>query len=820
MAEIETRSYDQLPEATTLSPDDIITMQSPGGGPAKKIKVGQAFALFQNCDIALQTVADLTTDAAAIALPVQSLAVVYANPDATQSGYWIKTSSAGSGTWALTDIQYGYAAGFAEQAKAEAERASAAVESVVAQSTAIKDPCEVATTEDIALAGEKVIDGVQTAASRVLVKNQTSAAENGIYVSDVGAWSRAADFDSIAEVVTGALVNVSSGSQAGAWVLVTAGVINVGATPQTWRLLRAASAKAIATQDGANVEAFTEETVRVIKYVPFWKRAALWANTYLQTNAEFDLTAAWIAARAYGDSLGVGVTYELPRGKLKMDIDASDDTGVSFSKYMVIKGQGRGSTIITATGSGKPIINLAGRNRSVLRDFTIEANAYQAPCAIFMARLNTSQQCNNNKVLNLEIEGNFSAHAVVSCAAESSLWSNVRIAPQNSTGFASGFWTGVDPAKCGVVTPNGKTAVVGPNTDNRMANCEIYSTGSEGEPKDGVTNITLSESAGWVFDNVAHINGQATNSVAYRFQGDADGVFNGPVFFNGNHFEAFGTNNKGLYVDGNGIITLYNVHLNGGNAVVDNGYRVVDFNRNQNLSAAGSLFIASSLIMPSIPAPVGSGLPAYVWALSNTRVWWRDRFAAGDFVVFAFAARCHIDAAFPAIGSNAQSTIVQWEDVTPTAGTFCRGQVINYSWSGVAVADGQPTQAICEKLGTLGTLNDGATSASVVNNSRDINFSSATGLKVGQVLSIGGNTYRLAMLSGAAGKLSVPYIGATAPAVPVAFEGTSFKQSGVIGMTTAAAVAPLTGSEDLPTVMAKINEIVTGQKTAKQMRTV
>lgn len=123
MAELETRSFEQLPEATTLSPDDIITMQSPNG-PAKKIKVGQAFALFQNCDIAVETVADLTTDAAAIALPSQSLAVVYANPDPTESGYWVKTSVAGSGTWALTDIHYGYSAGYAAESKLAAHDAA------------------------------------------------------------------------------------------------------------------------------------------------------------------------------------------------------------------------------------------------------------------------------------------------------------------------------------------------------------------------------------------------------------------------------------------------------------------------------------------------------------------------------------------------------------------------------------------------------------------------------------------------------------------------------------------------------------------------
>lgn len=125
MVDIETRSYDQLPEATALTPDDLLTMQGPDAGPLKKISVRKAFQLLQSCDIAVEAVADLTTDAGAIALPVQSLAVVYANPDGTQSGYWVKTSAAGSGTWALTDIQYGNAAGYASQAEVAAAAAAA-----------------------------------------------------------------------------------------------------------------------------------------------------------------------------------------------------------------------------------------------------------------------------------------------------------------------------------------------------------------------------------------------------------------------------------------------------------------------------------------------------------------------------------------------------------------------------------------------------------------------------------------------------------------------------------------------------------------------
>lgn len=562
-----------------------------------------------------------------------------------------------------------------------------------------------------------------------------------------------------------------------------------------------------------NIEAGAA-TVRILDYVPLRKRAAIWANNYVQTDAEFDLSAAWKAARAYGDSLVGSVIYELPRGKLKMDIDASDDNMVSFAKSICIKGQGRGITVITATGSGEPIVNLAGRNHAILRDFSIEAEAYQAPCAIYMARLSGSPNCNNNKFLDLEIRGNYSAHAIVSCGAESSLWSNVRIALQNSSGNASAFWTGTDPNLCSVTAPNGATAVPGPNTDNRMVNCEVYAAGQE-----SCTNFTLSHGAGWVFENVAHINGESNGTTAYKIETDANGVFNGPVYINRNHFEVFGEGNRGIYIAGSGLKYVYNIHLNGGNAVVDGGYSMVDFDRDQNLASGGAYWLGSSLIMPGIPGTLTSGLPAYVWAISGSRVWWHERLdARGEFVVFAFASFCHIDAASPAIGASLCSTIVSWAEGLPTSGTFCRGQIINQTWSGREIAYGQPTQVICQKLGTVGKLQNGKTTASVRNGSRNVSFSNPSGLKVGQVLSIDGCVYRLAVLDGTSGKLSVDYLGSTSPAEGVAFETTEFISNGALGLSIAEAVPLLTGTEDLQTVINKVNELITSQVSARQMR--
>lgn len=59
-----------------------------------------------------------------------------------------------------------------------------------------KDSVRAATTGSITLSGTQTIDGVSlSAGDRVLVKNQSSASENGIYVVAAGAWTRASDMN-------------------------------------------------------------------------------------------------------------------------------------------------------------------------------------------------------------------------------------------------------------------------------------------------------------------------------------------------------------------------------------------------------------------------------------------------------------------------------------------------------------------------------------------------------------------------------------------------------------------------------------------------
>ena len=67
----------------------------------------------------------------------------------------------------------------------------------VAQGLDIKASVRVATTANITLSGTQTIDGIVLVASdRVLVKDQTTGTQNGIYLVAAGAWTRATDMAS------------------------------------------------------------------------------------------------------------------------------------------------------------------------------------------------------------------------------------------------------------------------------------------------------------------------------------------------------------------------------------------------------------------------------------------------------------------------------------------------------------------------------------------------------------------------------------------------------------------------------------------------
>lgn len=106
----------------------------------------------------------------------------------------------------------------------------------VAQGLRLHTEVMCATTANITLSGLQVIDGYTTPVGvRVLVKNQSTPATNGVYLSSATAWTRATEEDTWSELI-GAYVFVRNGTELGntSWGCQATNGGTLGTTAITW----------------------------------------------------------------------------------------------------------------------------------------------------------------------------------------------------------------------------------------------------------------------------------------------------------------------------------------------------------------------------------------------------------------------------------------------------------------------------------------------------------------------------------------------------------------------------------------------------------
>ncbi|MEN5255243.1 phage tail protein [Pseudomonas protegens] len=183
----------------------------------------------------------------------------------------------------------------------------------------------VATSGAITLSGLQTIDSVALAAgNRVLVKNQTQAKDNGLYVAAAGAWSRTQDADTSLEVTPGLFVHVEKGTANGdsVWQLVTDGPIVLGTTDLAFEML--------AGRTGVNTGTYTKVTVD--------KYGRVIAGTNPTTLAGHGITDTYTkpeieALVAQASSLPVGSIVAFPKSSVPpgfLEIDGSVQSIATF----------------------------------------------------------------------------------------------------------------------------------------------------------------------------------------------------------------------------------------------------------------------------------------------------------------------------------------------------------------------------------------------------------------------------------------------------------------------------------------------------------
>ena len=157
----------------------------------------------------------------------------------------------------------------------------------VAQGLDPKASCVAATTVNITLSGTQTIDGVALiAGDRCLVKNQTTTANNGIYVVSASTWTRSLDMDVWAEV-PGAFTFIEQGTTQAdtGWVCTSNAGGTIGVTAITWVQF-------------AGVGSYTAGTGLTL------------------TGTQFSITNTAVTANSYGSATQVGTFTVNAQGQL------------------------------------------------------------------------------------------------------------------------------------------------------------------------------------------------------------------------------------------------------------------------------------------------------------------------------------------------------------------------------------------------------------------------------------------------------------------------------------------------------------------------
>jgi len=134
----------------------------------------------------------------------------------------------------------------------------------------VKDSVRATTTSSITLTGTQTIDGVAlSVGDRVLVKDQSTASQNGIYVVASGAWTRSTDADASGKVTPGMFTFVEEGTanHDSGWVLITDSAITVGTTGLSFTQFSGAgqiTAGAGLTKTGNTIDVNTASTARIV----------------------------------------------------------------------------------------------------------------------------------------------------------------------------------------------------------------------------------------------------------------------------------------------------------------------------------------------------------------------------------------------------------------------------------------------------------------------------------------------------------------------------------------------------------------------------
>ena len=292
----------------------------------------------------------------------------------------------GAGTVDVSDARI---TSLADPTAAQDAATKAYVDSV-ATGLDVKGSVRAATTADITLSGTQTVDGVTlVAGNRVLVKDQTDATQNGIYVVAGGAWTRAADFDNSPgiEITSGAFTFVEEGTtqQNNGYAVVTDGVITLGTTAIVWNQFSGAGqiiAGAALTKSGNTLDVVVAANGGIeISGDALQLKSTVAGAGLTYANGVIDVVGTANRITVNDDSVDIASTYVGQASITTVGTLTSGALGTGFTTVAVPQG-GTGLSTITARGvvfgNGTSAVGVTGTSSidgSFLREDS-EGNPY------------------------------------------------------------------------------------------------------------------------------------------------------------------------------------------------------------------------------------------------------------------------------------------------------------------------------------------------------------------------------------------------------------------------------------------------------------
>ena len=346
-----------------------------------------------------------------------------------------------------------------------------------------KQPVACATLTNITLSGLQTIDGYTTlSGDRVIVKNQTTTANNGIYIASSGSWSRSSDADTWNELVS-AIAFVEYGTQAGsAWFCTVTPGGTLGVTPVTWAQFTTSATYTAGT--GLTLTGFQFSITNTGVSATTYGSAS--AVPVIAVNAQGQITSATTTSIAITNTQvsGLGTMSTQNANSVAITGGSINGTTIGGSTAAAITG-----TTITATssfsGSGSGLTGTAS-------GLSIGGNAATATSATSAGSVTNSATFNNSG------SGAASGTTFNGSAAQTISYNTIGAPSTTGTG-ASGTW-GIS------ISGNAATVTNG-----------VYTTGSYSNPS-WITSILGSIVSGAVASatTATNIAGGSAGAIAYN----------------------------------------------------------------------------------------------------------------------------------------------------------------------------------------------------------------------------------------------------------------------------------------------------------------